>query len=83
MVVGWASSAIVFAGELCATAAVDGMDAQAPWRAGSAGSRMSYKNATLALCAINVLAVALLLRNHFSAWPRLAGSHRFDSGTGS
>ncbi|XP_051191730.1 uncharacterized protein [Lolium perenne] len=55
------------------------MDAQATWRAGSVGSRMSYKNATLALCAINVLAVALLLRNHFSAWPRLAGSHRFDS----
>ncbi|CAM0943030.1 unnamed protein product [Alopecurus aequalis] len=55
------------------------MDAQAQWRSGAAGSRLSYKNATLALCAINVLAVALLLRNHFSAWPRLPGSHRFDS----
>jgi hypothetical protein len=42
---------------------------------------MSYKNATVALCAINVLAVALLLRNHFSSWPRLAGDHRFDSGS--
>jgi hypothetical protein len=73
--VGW-----VLSGELCASAAVDGMDSQAPWRAGSVGSRLSYKNATVALCAINVLAVALLLRNHFSAWPRLAGDHRFDSG---
>jgi hypothetical protein len=73
------SLSLVFSGELCATAAaVDRMDAQAQWRV---GSRVSYKNATLALCAINVLAVALLLRNHFSAWPRLAGSHRFDSGT--
>ncbi|KAF7092055.1 hypothetical protein CFC21_094580 [Triticum aestivum] len=45
-------------------------------------SRLSYKNATVALCAINVLAVALLLRSHFSSWPRIAGGHRFDSALG-
>ncbi|KQK01347.1 uncharacterized protein LOC100831347 [Brachypodium distachyon] len=55
------------------------MDAQTTWRTGAAVSRLSYRNATVAVCAINVLAVALLLRNHFSSWPRLAGGHRFDS----
>ncbi|XP_048536853.1 uncharacterized protein LOC125515429 [Triticum urartu] len=59
-----------FSGELCATGAVGGM---------TAASRLSYRNATVALCAINVLAVALLLRSHFSSWPRIAGGHRFDS----
>uniref|UniRef100_A0A0D9VMN1 Uncharacterized protein n=1 Tax=Leersia perrieri TaxID=77586 RepID=A0A0D9VMN1_9ORYZ len=56
------------------------MDAQAPWRAGASASRISYKNATIAVCAINILATALLLRNYFSSWPRIAGGgDRFDS----
>ncbi|KAF0935402.1 hypothetical protein E2562_032661 [Oryza meyeriana var. granulata] len=55
------------------------MDGQAPWRGGASASRLSYKNATIAVCAINLLATALLLRNYFSSWPRIAGGHRFDS----
>ncbi|KAL5212337.1 hypothetical protein ABZP36_023184 [Zizania latifolia] len=69
---------IFFSGELDA-AAVVGMDAQTQWRAGTSPSRLSYKNATIAICAINLLATAILLRNHFSSWPRIAGGHRFDS----
>jgi hypothetical protein len=61
--------------------AVDGMDAPHPWRAGAAASRLSYKNATIAVCAFNLLAVACLLHNYFSSWPRIAGGDEFDSGT--
>ncbi|KAL5207931.1 hypothetical protein ABZP36_032366 [Zizania latifolia] len=77
-----ASSAVsphVFFSVEPAAGAVDGMDAQTQWRAGASASRLSYKNATIAVFAINLLATALLLRNHFSSWPRFAGGHRFDS----
>lgn len=76
----------VFSGEVSTggASAVDGMDGQGAWRGGaSASSRISYKNATVAVCAINLLACALLLRNYYSSWPRIAGDHRFDSGTNS
>ncbi|KAL6912348.1 hypothetical protein ACP4OV_001153 [Aristida adscensionis] len=57
------------------------MDAQPPWRAGAGAgaSRLSYRNATIAVCAFNLLVAALLLHNYFSSWPRLAGGDRFDS----
>ncbi|CAD6248984.1 unnamed protein product [Miscanthus lutarioriparius] len=59
----------------------DGMDAQPNWRAGAASSRLSYKNATIAVCAFNLLVAALLLHNYFSSWTRIAGGDRLDSGT--
>uniref|UniRef100_A0A0E0K6V8 Uncharacterized protein n=1 Tax=Oryza punctata TaxID=4537 RepID=A0A0E0K6V8_ORYPU len=55
------------------------MDGQGAWRGGASASRISYKNATIAVCAINLLACVLLLRNYYSSWPRIAGGHRFDS----
>ncbi|KAK3159461.1 hypothetical protein QOZ80_2AG0150400 [Eleusine coracana subsp. coracana] len=53
------------------------MDAQHPWRAGA--SRLSYKNATILVCAFNLLAVAFLLHHYFSSWPRIAGGDQLDS----
>ncbi|PUZ78238.1 hypothetical protein GQ55_1G437200 [Panicum hallii var. hallii] len=55
------------------------MDAQPNWRAGTAASRLSYKNATIAVCAFNLLVAALLLHNYFSSWTRIAGGDQFDS----
>jgi hypothetical protein len=58
------------------------MDAQPNWRGGAAASRLSYKNATIAVCAFNLLVAALLLlHNYYSSWTRIAGSDRLDSGT--
>jgi hypothetical protein len=75
-----ASSALLFfSGERFDTA-VDGMDAPHPWRAGAGASRLSYKNATIAVCAFNLLAVSFLLHNYFTSWPRIAGGDQFDSG---
>ncbi|KAL6591350.1 hypothetical protein ACP70R_049853 [Stipagrostis hirtigluma subsp. patula] len=55
------------------------MDAQPPWRAGAVVSRLSYKNATIAVCAFNLLVAALLLHSYFSSWPRVAGGDQFDA----
>ncbi|CAL5020213.1 unnamed protein product [Urochloa decumbens] len=55
------------------------MDAQPNWRAGTAASRLSYKNATIAVCVFNLLVAALLLLNYFSSWTRIAGGDQFDS----
>ncbi|OEL27277.1 hypothetical protein BAE44_0011703 [Dichanthelium oligosanthes] len=55
------------------------MDAQPNWRSGTAASRLSYKNATIAVCAFNLLVAALLVRNYFSSWTRITGGDQFDS----
>jgi hypothetical protein len=70
---------IVFSGELYG-GAVEGMDAQSNWRAGMAASRISYKNATIAVCAFNLLVSALLLHNNYSSWAGIPGGDQFDSG---
>jgi hypothetical protein len=41
---------------------------------------LSYKNATIAVCAFNLLVAALLLHNYYSSWTRIAGGDQFDSG---
>jgi hypothetical protein len=74
-----ASSASFSSGELHG-GADEGMDAQPNWRGAAAASRLSYKNATIAVCAFNLLVAALLLHNYFSSWTRIAGGDRLDSG---
>jgi len=73
---------IVFSGERgdLYGGAVEGMDAQSNWRGGTAASRLSYKNATIAVCAFNLLVAALLLHNYHSSWTRIPGGDQFDSG---
>ena len=70
---------IVFSGELYG-GAVEGMDAQSNWRGGTAASRLSYKNATIAVCAFNLLVSALLLHNNYSSWAGIPGGDQFDYG---
>ncbi|CAN6201286.1 unnamed protein product [Urochloa humidicola] len=55
------------------------MDAQPNWRVGTVASRLSYKNATVAVCTFNLLVAALFLHNYFSSWTRIAGADQFDS----
>jgi hypothetical protein len=56
------------------------MDTQPTWRAGTAASRLSYKNATIAVCAFNLLVAALLVHSYFCSWTRIAGGDHLDSG---
>jgi len=44
-----------------------------------AASRISYKNATIAVCAFNLLVSALLLHNSYSSWAGIPGGDQFDS----
>jgi hypothetical protein len=57
------------------------MDAQPNWRGGPAATRISYKNATIVMCAFNLFVAALLLHNYYSSWTRIAGGNKLDSGT--